>query len=191
MKLQCFVNKGFCMKKVNKLFAGLVVLCAASASFAGSDIYTEVGYVPMKITDSDGDSVKPKTLKVTVGKEINPNLAVEADYFRTVSKSNFTSGGTTAEVSVSGYGVYLKPKFEVAKDTELFARVGYGSAKAKLEAGTVQASGNFNQNKSATYGLGIQTAFTKNVYGQADYMVYNKKDGVKVQGFGVSVGYRF
>ena len=93
------------------------------------------------------------------------------------------------DVSVAGYGVYLKPKMEIAKDTEVFARVGYTSAKLTASSGNVSVTG--DTVSSFSYGAGVQTVLTKDWYAQADYMIFSKKDGATSKGLGVSVGYRF
>jgi mRNA deadenylase 3'-5' endonuclease subunit Ccr4 len=42
-----------------------------------------------------------------------------------------------------------------------------------------------------SYGVGVQTNFTKTVYGQLDYMNYFDKDNISAKGFALSVGSRF
>jgi hypothetical protein len=42
-----------------------------------------------------------------------------------------------------------------------------------------------------SYGMGLQTKFTPAIYGQVDYMNYYHKDGIRAQGYGISLGYRF
>ena len=44
---------------------------------------------------------------------------------------------------------------------------------------------------SFAWGLGGRYNFSKTLYGGLDYMQYYKKDGVKIDGVTLNVGYRF
>ncbi len=88
----------------------------------------------------------------------------------------------TAEATA--FGVSLKPKMEIAKDVEAFARIGATHSKYEDDESSVSKT-------KLTYGIGMQAQFTKDVYGQVDYMNYYKQDGLSAKGFTVSVGTRF
>lgn len=179
------------MKTISRLLASLVLVATsgvASAQAAAKDFYVEAGLVPMKISE-DGVAVTPVVARLTFGKNINSNLAIEGVYAFTASKDSMQINNINVDVSVAGYGVYLKPKMEIAKDTEVFARVGYTSAKLTASSGNVSVTG--DTVSSFSYGAGVQTVLTKDWYAQADYMIFSKKDGATSKGLGVSVGYRF
>ncbi len=169
------------------LVALLAVLAAGAASAQSmsedSGYYGEIGYTPISISGG-GLTFKPKLARFTVGKDINENLSVEGMYGATVSKDNYQG----VDVSASAYGIFLKPKIEVSKDTEVFARVGWvkSDIKGTWTGGSASSSGS-----DVSYGLGVQTKFTKDVYGQVDYMNYYDKNGTTSKGFTVSVGTGF
>lgn len=169
------------------LVAVLAVLAAGTASAQSkandSGYYGEVGYTPISIGDSDV-TLKPKLARFIVGKEINENLSVEGMYSTTISKDSQQG----VDVSFSGYGIFLKPKMEVTKDTEVFGRLGWFKSELK---GTWNGGSASSNGSDVSYGLGVQTKFTKDVYGQIDYMNYYNKDGVTNKGFTLSVGTRF
>ena len=75
-------------------------------------------------------------------------------------------------------------KMEVTKDVEAFARIGALHTKYEDESGSISKT-------KVSYGVGLQAQFTKDVYGQVDYMSYYKQDGMTAKGFTVSVGTRF
>jgi hypothetical protein len=179
------------MKTISRVLASLVLVATAgvaSSQTAAKDFYVEGGLTPMKISD-DEVSFTPVAARLTLGKNINANLAVEGVYVFTASKDSVTVSNTNVDIAVSGYGIYLKPKMEVTKGTEVFGRVGYTSAKLTASLGNVSAtSDNVN---SLSYGVGLQTEINKDWYAQADYMMFSKKDGVTAKGFGISAGYRF
>lgn len=166
------------------VFAVLTAGAASAQSIANdSGYYGEIGYTPLSI----GDSVvtfKPKLARFIVGKDINENLSIEAMYGTSISKDSQQG----VDISASGYGIFLKPKIEIAKDTEVFGRLGW--FKSELKA-TGSGGSDSTNGSDASYGLGVQTKFTKDVYGQIDYMNYYKKEGVTSKGFTVSVGMHF
>jgi opacity protein-like surface antigen len=179
------------MKTISRVLASLVLVATAgvvSAQTAAKDFYVEGGLVPMKIA-GDGLSIKPTVVHVTLGKNINDNLAVEGVHVFTASKDSVKEQNVNVDLAVSGYGIYLKPKMEVANGTEVFGRVGYTRAKLTASVGNVSVDG--NTVNSLSYGAGVQTEINKDWFAQADYMVFSKKDGVTAKGFGISAGYRF
>lgn len=179
------------MKTISRVLASLVLVAAAgvaSAQTAAKDFYVEGGLGPMKISEP-GLDITPIAARVTLGKNINNNLAVEGVYAFTAVKDSVNVQNINVDIGVSGYGLYLKPKYEVTPGTEVFARLGYTSSKFTASAGnTSVTSGTIN---SVSYGVGAQTEINKDWYAQADYMMFSKKDGATTKGFGVSVGYRF
>lgn len=179
------------MKTISRVLGSLVLLAVAgvaNAQITAKDIYAEAAVVPLKYSGS-GDSIKPLGARLTMGMNINTNLAVEGTYLFTASEDSVKVLNRDVDIGVSGYGVYLKPKFEVANGTEIFGRVGYTSSKAKASVSNVSVTG--DTVNSFSYGAGVQTEITKDWYAQADYMLYSKKDGASVKGFGLTVGYRF
>ena len=71
------------MKTISRLLASLVLVATsgvASAQAAAKDFYVEAGLVPMKISE-DGVAVTPVVARLTFGKNINSNLAIEVKAF--------------------------------------------------------------------------------------------------------------
>jgi hypothetical protein len=169
------------------LVALLAVLAVGSASAQAmkkeSGYYGEVGYTPLSLGNSD-ITFKPKLARFIVGKDIHENLSIEGMYATTISKDSQQG----VESSVSDYGIYLKPKLEVAKDTEIFGRLGFVRTQLKVSVAGASTSAS---ESDVSYGFGAQTKFTKDIYGQLDYTNYYKKDGVTAKGFTLSIGTRF
>ena len=65
-----------------------------------------------------------------------------------------------------------------------------GGSVTVVSKGITSCSGSRSGTDFA-YGLGIQTNFTKTVYGQVDYMQSYDKDGVSAKGYTLSLGTRF
>ena len=170
----------------NALVALLAVLAAgavgAQSMSMDSGYYGEVGYLALKFNDDQGGTTTPKLARLIVGKDLHKNLSFEGMYANTVNKDSDNLG-----ISYKGatYGAYLKPKTEVASGTDVFARVGVAKTTLSRNDGAELSS------SKLAYGLGAQTQFTKDVYGQVDYMNYGKQDGITAKGFTVSVGTHF
>ena len=172
----------------NALIVLLAVLAAGTASaqsMSNQGYYGEVGYTALNIkNDNNGFDATPKLARVIFGKDIDKNLAVEGSYAFTFSKDSSVVGGTNYTAKATAFGVSLKPKIEITKDVEAFARIGALHTKYEDESGSISKT-------KLAYGVGMQAQFTKDVYGQVDYMNYYKQDGMTAKGFTVSVGTRF
>jgi opacity protein-like surface antigen len=178
--------KGTCMKKLHLIaIATLAVLCATGAqaqSRTSADLgyYGEIGYSPVDVSGSGGNA-KPHAIRFLIGNELNKNLGVEAMYITTVSKDSRLG----YDASASGFAVLLKPKMALTDSTEVFARVGL------LRSDITASTSGSHTGTDLTYGLGIQTNFTKSVYGQLDYMHLYDRDNVAAKGYTLSLGARF
>ena len=180
------------MKKSQNSKSALVALLAVLAagavsaqSMSNQGYYGEIGFTALNLkNENNGFDATPKLARVTFGKEIDKNLAVEGSYAFTVSKDSSVVGGTNYTAKATAFGVSLKPKMEIAKDVEAFARIGATHSNYEDEGSSVSKT-------KLAYGIGMQAQFTKDVYGQVDYMNYYKQDGLSAKGFTVSVGTRF
>ena len=177
------------MKTISRVLASLVLVATAGVVSAqmktptSSSYYGEVGYTATSIGDASL-TFKPQLIRFVVGKEINQNLSVEGMFAPTIAKDTYRG----VDIKAQTYGIYLKPKLEIAKDTEAFARLGW--AKSQLDLSANGASESLSDS-SVAFGAGVQTQFNKDVYGQIDYMRFYSKDGVKADGLTFSVGTRF
>lgn len=180
------------MKNSKHVFIALLAVLATGTASAqsmnkDSGYYGEVGYSAIKFSDTDA-STTPKLVRLIVGTNINENLDVEGAIAFTASKDDVKGSTDGIKYSAQHVGFYAKPKIEIAKDTELFGRIGISRTTLKANGTNESTSDSFTK---LAYGFGIQTQFTKDVYGQVDYMHLGKKDGVTAKGFTLSVGTRF
>jgi hypothetical protein len=155
--------------------------------------YIEVGYTSAQYnTDLVSGLSNANHLMITLGKNISANYAIEGVLANGMSDSTTTSPGYTVNAKLaSSYGLYVKPKAQITNAVEVFARVGYFSAKPNF---TVPSDTTQNLNYSGTslsYGLGASLKVADNIYGSLDWMQSYKKDGIDIKGVGLSVGYKF
>lgn len=160
----------------------LFAMGAQAQSRSASDVgyYGEIGYSIVDVSGNGGDA-RPHALRFVIGNELNKNLGLEAMYTTTTSKDSRLG----YDAAISSFGILLKPKMAVGDSTELFAR--FGLMRADITAST----GGSHTGTDFAYGIGIQTNFTKSVYGQLDYMHAYDRDSVAAKGYTLSLGTRF
>jgi mRNA deadenylase 3'-5' endonuclease subunit Ccr4 len=73
----------------------------------------------------------------------------------------------------------------LTQDTLVFARLGVTRSDFTASAAGSRTGTDYS------YGVGVQTNFTKTLYGQLDYMNYFDKDNASAKGFALSIGSRF
>jgi opacity protein-like surface antigen len=178
------------MKKFAIIGAALFAAAAVQAQQANSPVYAEVGYSALKYQeDGLNTDVKPGALRGIVGYELNPNLALEGMVAFGVKDDTVNVSGFNVKGELkNAYGVYIKPKITVAEGLEIFGRLGWSHAKVKASVGSFSMS---DSGSDVSYGVGLSYAFMPKAYVSADYMNYYNKEGVKIDGFTVGVGFKF
>ncbi len=174
----------------------LVILASLSLGLgaANAQIYGELAYGANQTKNNTGGSTfksSPSGLRATLGYEIEKNFSVEAlislaQDTADIKQDGQTQQGLRTKID-SLYGLYLKPKYSLASDVEVFARLGYAHAKNK-NTGFAPAS---ESHSSISYGVGLSYALTPSVYLSADYMQYIRKTDLKGSGYTLGLGYRF
>jgi opacity protein-like surface antigen len=192
------------MKKlqISALATGMALslfTASALAQSMASGLYGELSYVSLKtdVSSTPNYTVKPGALKIILGKDINSNLAIEGMLAVGVSdgKTNFTYAGQPVELKAKlndAYGFYLKPKMDLSKEVEVFARVGATkfNYKESVNVGSGYASGN-SSDSGFSYGGGLKYKLDRSSSLVVDYMQYYKKDQTKINGLSVGVAYAF
>ncbi|WP_431257263.1 porin family protein [Roseateles chitinivorans] len=174
------------MTKISILAAALLLaagVAQAQTAAATSGLYGDVGYSFLNLK-SDDPTIKPGALRGIVGWDLHPNVAIEA--MLATGLKDDTVDGVKFKVTRS-YGIFVTPKYSFDQ-FEVFGRVGYADSKIKASGLGLSGSDSYG---SFAWGLGGRYNFSKTIYGGLDYMQYYKKDGLKVDGVTLNVGYRF
>lgn len=186
------------MKKIALIAAALLAAGVAQAQTkaAAPAVYGELGYVflsaevplldPLRL-DVVHPKANPTAVRGIVGVDLHPNFAIEAMLAGGGSDDNLGDYGNTVKVK-SSYGVFIKPKYALDDKFEVFGRIGYAKSKGEV---TVPNGVNTTDEGDVAWGLGASYKFNKQWYGSMDYMNYMDKDGIKLNGFAINVGYRF
>lgn len=191
------INLGIKMFKKKLVVAALLSL-ATTVSMAQAQtkkddgFYAELGYAQAYYTEP-GANFNHAMGVLKGGYNINKYIAAEVMVAGNLNDAVFYSGSTRIVASVSNaYGAYGKFSLPVNEDFSLFARVGVTNARVDATAtnGSRSASA-WSSGSDFSYGGGAQFNFTKNIYGQVDYMSYYDKNGITVSAPSISVGYKF
>ncbi len=176
------------MKKLALILALSACGIAQAQTAAPSPFYGEIGYAAVN-TDVLGADSDLGMARGILGYELHPNVAVEAMFGLGVGDDKTSDGEHTDKLKLEhSYGLYLKPKLQLAQGLEVFGRIGYTRIKLELTSPDHRET---DSDDDVSYGLGVSYQFTKSVYGSFDYMRYYDKDATKIDGFSLAVGYRF
>jgi outer membrane autotransporter protein len=155
------------------------VAAHAQQAPAASPVYGELGYSWAQI-QGNGFKATPGAVRGIVGYNLHPNLAVEG--MLEGGTGHETDNGVSAKLK-SSYGLFVKPKYDIG-NAELFARVGWARTNLDLSTGDVSSN-------SFAYGLGAKYNLTPRMNVGLDYTRLADKNGVKVDGVTLGVGYNF
>ena len=175
------------MKNIARIAVTTALALAGAAAHA--QYYVEGAYTPTTIKgDSTDIKFKPAALTGIVGYDLNPNFALEGMLGLSASSDSVTVGNDIVKAKYkSTYGIYLKPRFQATPELELFARFGYTKAKVEF----TEPNDRYTESSGSTsWGLGGNYAIDKQLYLTASYMNFYKKDGVKIDGVNLGVGYK-
>jgi outer membrane autotransporter protein len=166
--------------------AALLMIGSAQAQQAtASPLYGELGYSFVQIKESTtGFNATPQALRGIIGYNFHPYFAGEA--MVAIGTNSDSDLGVDAKLK-NAFGLFIKPKYDF-NNFEVFGRLGWARSKASFSVPGFSASGSDND---FAYGVGVNYNFNPKMYVGADYLRLLDKDGVKVGGWTISLGYRF
>ena len=171
------------------LFTSLVLFpLIAMADLKKPSSYIEIGGAGLTVKDTSlpGISWKPTAAKLTFGKNIANNLALEFTVGSGVNSSTVNFNGVPVNTKIGlFYAVYLRPSIPLGDSAEFFARVGYLRGKTTVSIPGILTSESVDS--SFSYGAGLAIKVTDNLSATADYMQYYNVDGTTVNGFGAGL----
>jgi hypothetical protein len=178
------------MKKMIRFLGATVVIAAAAT--AQAQVYVEGSVTGLTAKESSlGFKSKPSAFSGLVGYNVHPNVDVEGFLALGAGESDMTFNGVNSGSKLkvkSSFGVFVKPKVMVSNEMEVFARVGYLENKFKTSGQNLDTR---ITDGSVAFGVGANYYFDKRTYVTGSYMNYNNKDGFKVNGLSIGVGYKF
>jgi opacity protein-like surface antigen len=172
--------------------AALLMLGTAQAqqvrTTAGSPLYGELGYSFLNVDANGLGDADPQALRGIIGYNFHPFLAAEGMLALGTRSDDINVGVGSIDVKLrNAIGLFAKPKFDFG-NVQAFARLGWVRSKVRASGFGVSASDSEND---FAYGFGANYSFNPRMYVGADWMRYLDKDGLKVDGVTISLGYRF
>lgn len=176
------------MKKilVTALFAAL-----SSTAFA-ADLYVGAGVNQLDLSVDGEPNVKPSALNLTLGAQLNPNLAVEARLYTNLADDQMRVSNTSVDVDVSldhAEGVYLKGILPFNEQVAAYALAGYTNAAMKASVGNFSVTS--DDESDFSYGLGVTYQVNKRLGLNLEYARLLSGSDYKLNNLGASLTYRF
>jgi opacity protein-like surface antigen len=174
------------------LISAATLLCAQAAM--AQSVYGEVGYALMSTKISVpllglSATAKPTMARALVGISPFGGLSIEGIASGSLTDDNFVSNGSVnasigkAEVSQI-LGVYVGSRLGLGP-VEIFGRAGMAKSEVKFNGLSS------NNDTDFSYGGGLRLIPMGNLTLSADYMNYLNKGGARIEGYTLSVGYKF
>jgi opacity protein-like surface antigen len=184
------------MKKL--LAVATLSLLALVSTHVNAQTYMEIGHTSADYNNTiiySGNSynltASPTAIRGIFGYELNPNFNLEGMLAQGLSSSNMSVSGISTPVELkldTMYGIYAKPKVQIAPDWEAFARIGYVHIKGTSSYKNTSSSDSGN---SFSYGVGMSYAINKQLSVNLDAMSYYDKNSVTATGTTIGIGYKF
>lgn len=179
--------------KLTRLALVSILMVGAQGAMAQS-VYGEVGYAAMSTKLSVpliglSATAKPTMARALIGVSPFDGLSIEGIASGSLSDDDFVSKGAVAatlgKAEVSQIlGVYLGTKLGLGP-VELYGRAGMAKSEVKFKG---LGTGN---DTDFSYGAGVRLIPVGNFTLSADYMNYLNKGGARIEGYTLSLGYKF
>lgn len=168
------------MKNALIAAASLAAICAAVPAAAQAQDAAAApktgAYVNLSAALVDGGQADLKAVQGRVGYRFHPNFGVEGELAIGIKGDTDTIGGvrvkTTLKHQAAAYAVGFVP---VGPNTDVLARIGYGTTKIRAKALGVSAS---DSAESVNYGVGAQHHFDGLNGVRADYTYQDFNKGL-------------
>ena len=188
---------------MNKLKIIVISLLFSNfSSFAADDgYYAELGYTSINYSFVYSSEYSAKwnngaAIRLVFGKELGENLAIEGMYASGINSSDKTTIISTFSSNIkltSMYGVYLKPKYNISENMNVFARIGFvqSTINGSIYDGTSLYSSDSASASTTSYGVGTSYKLNDKFNLNLDYMSYYNKNSIDINAVTLGVGYKF
>ena len=188
---------------MNKLkLIAISLLFSNISSFAADDsYYAELGYTSINYSYTYSSDYSFKwnngaAIRLVFGKELGKNLAIEGMYASGINSSDKTTLISTYNSQIkltSMYGVYLKSKYNISENINVFARIGFAQStiNGSVYDGTSLYSSDSASASTTSYGVGTSYKLNDKFNLNLDYMSYYNKNSIDINAVTLGVGYKF
>ena len=166
-----------------------------------SGYYGELGYASLKGRSNavQGNSFKPKMLRGVIGKPLNSwlngelMLGIGASSAKVLPPAPATTL-VDAEIKTL-LALYATPTLNFGNGGRVYGRLGWANITFSdlplTGAGPFQSRSLYSKHDSLSWGVGASFPITQSLSVGADYMLYYKRKGEKLDGLTLNLGYKF
>lgn len=169
--------------------AAAATMALAPAMAHAQETVEPGAYANLGVAYASQDGIHLGALQAKLGYRINNWFGVEGEAAFGVDDDSVSVGAARAKVELKHqFAAYVVGFAPVATNTDLFARVGYGTTKIRASAAGVGASGS---DESVNLGVGAQHHFDGKNGIRVEYLRSEYNDGGHSNTWGVSYSRRF
>lgn len=174
----------------HKLFAGMILTCLAVPSFAEEGGYFGLGWSQISYAEDGYDTVSPTAIIARLGKQVNPNLAIEARLGTGLASSDIYISNVRVSVDVDSFiGFYGKVMAPVSPQVSVYGLLGYTSGKLTLKASNGYSSS--ADDSDISYGMGAEFAVTPQSSVGVEWAHLMSGSGYDVKAITVGANFKF
>jgi len=157
---------------VGGFYLGLGYGYLNSSDTINIDFYNGLGISEIELWDDSYGEIM-----IQAGYKFNEYVAVEGRYWFGVSTGSWLNpngqsgiiGDAAGDVSIDGWGIYVKPMYPVTPEFNIYALLGYGGATADLD--NTDVWDDLTDQDGFSWGIGAEYAINENFAVFIDYTV--------------------
>lgn len=166
-----------------------VVALLFTTVVSAEEFYAGANLVAIKYKEDGIPTVNPIAASFKLGKEFNPNFALEGRIGLGVADDTVRVLGVDIAVDLDNYyGVYAKGMLPTGTKFKPYGLVGYTYGKISGTGNGITISGD---DHDFSYGIGADVALTKTLGLNFEFARLFAGDGFKVDGFSGGVTFKF
>lgn len=134
-------------------------------------------------------TVYPTTIAGKIGKQFNPNFAVEGRIGIGIADDTLDADGLSVKVEIDHYfGVYAKGMLPLSNAASVYGLVGYTQAKLTASAAGFSSS---DSDSDISFGVGAEFAVSPAAAVSVEWAQLLKGEGYKVEAVTLGVSFKF
>lgn len=174
----------------HKLIAAIVLSCIGMTAMAEEGGYFGLGWSQINYKEDGFDSVTPTAMIARIGKQVNPNFAIEARIGTGLASSDLYVSNTriTAELD-SYFGFYGKVMAPVTPQFSFYGLFGYTSGTLSVKASNGYSAS--ADDSDVSYGIGAELAVSPQASVGLEWAHLMSGSGYDVKAITAGVNFKF
>jgi hypothetical protein len=162
-------------------------VCAQATTWQG--MYAGVTLTRAEYKEEGFSAVNPTVVGGKIGKQFNPNFAVEGRFGIGVADDTVDAGGLPVTVEIDYYfGVYGKGILPLSSAASVYGLLGFTQAKLTASAAGFSAS---DSDGDISFGLGGEFNVSPKTSVSLEFARLLKGDGYRIDGLSLGVSFKF